>query len=288
MSGPDLALVTLLRESSLGAAAAALAALWIAESVAPLFLGRNRRGSHLVANLGLAAINAALVATSVTLILQVTEAAFTHHFGLLNLAPLPSWLHWTVAILLLDGWQYAFHRVTHAVPLLWRLHAVHHSDAELDVSTGVRFHVGEIALASVARLAVLPLLGVTLPELLLYETLVLPVVLFHHANVRLSERADRRLRWLIVTPRMHIVHHSTWQPETDSNFSAVLSIWDRLFGTFRLRERPEEIRLGLDGWSETQWRRLPGMLAAPFTRPFPGAGPGRQVSPTDARPRRPT
>jgi sterol desaturase/sphingolipid hydroxylase (fatty acid hydroxylase superfamily) len=104
----------------------------------------------------------------------------------------------------------------------------------------------------------------TLPQLLLYETIVLPVVLFHHSNVRLSAAADRRLRWLLVTPWMHYVHHSRLQPETDSNYASLLSAWDRLFGSFRLRDDPAEIELGLTGWSEREWRRLSGMLLAPF------------------------
>ena len=116
---------------------------------------------------------------------------------------------------------------------------------------------------------VLPLLGVTLPELLLYETISLPVILFHHSNLRLSNGADRCLRWLIVTPRMHYVHHSRWQPETDSNYTSLLSIWDRLFGSFRLRDQPAEISLGLDHYEEREWRRLPGMLAAPFRKSRP-------------------
>ena len=263
-------------------AAVLLAVLWTIESLAPMFTGRQRRLSHIATNLALAAINALVASGFAFAILGVTEWARTRPFGLLNLMPLPPWLHWLGAIVLFDCWQYWWHRFNHRLPLLWRFHAVHHSDAEMDASSGVRFHTGEMVFSFLARLAVLPLLGVTLPQLLVYETLSLPVILFHHSNLRISSRADRGLRWLIVTPWMHYVHHSRWQPETDSNYTSLLSVWDRLFGTFKLREKPAEISLGLDHYEEREWRRLPGLLAAPFrkarTRPAavptaPEAGP---------------
>lgn len=247
-----------------GLAAVALAVLWAAESVAPMFVGRRRRLSHNAANFALAAINGLMAAGFSFALLGATEWARVHEVGLLVWLPLPTWLRWVGAIVLFDAWQYAWHRLNHRVPLLWRFHAVHHADAELDASSGVRFHTGELLLSFLARLAVLPLLGMTLPQLLLYETIVLPVVLFHHSNVRLSAAADRRLRWLLVTPWMHYVHHSRLQPETDSNYASLLSAWDRLFGSFRLRDDPAEIELGLTGWSEREWRRLSGMLLAPF------------------------
>ncbi len=248
-------------------AAVTLSVLWTAESLAPMFAGRTRRLSHIATNLALAGINALLAAGFVVAILAVTDWAQTRHFGLLNLMPLPAWLHWVGAIVLIDCWQYWWHRFNHRVPLLWRFHAVHHSDAEMDVSSGVRFHTGEKFFSHLARLIVLPLIGVTVPQLLLYEAISLPVILFHHSNLRIPGWADRSLRWLIVTPWMHYVHHSRWRPETDSNYTSLFSVWDRLFGSFRLRDKPSEIALGLDNYHEHQWRRLPGMLAAPFKKP---------------------
>ena len=243
-----------------------LAVLWTMESWVPMFPGHKRRFSHIATNLALAAINALIASGFAFAILGVTEWARTQPFGLLNLTPLPGWLHWIGAIVLFDCWQYWWHRFNHRVPLLWRFHAVHHSDAEMDASSGVRFHPGEKVFSFLARLAVLPLIGVTVPQLLVYEAISLPVILFHHSNVRISCRADRALRWLIVTPWMHYVHHSRWQPETDSNYTSFLSVWDRLFGSFRLRDKPAEISLGLDHYQEHEWRRLPGLLAAPFRK----------------------
>lgn len=267
MTATEQSFITFVQQSRYIAAAVALATLWTVESVAPMFVGREHRLSHIAANFGLAAINAVVSSVFAFAVLFVTEWARAHDFGLLNLLPLPTWLQWIAAIVLFDCWQYWWHRLNHRVPLFWRFHSVHHADAELDVSSGVRFHTGEIVFSFLARLVVLPLIGLTVPQLLVYEALALPIILFHHSNIRLPSRIDRRLRWLIVTPWMHFVHHSRWQPETDSNYSSFLSVWDRIFGSFRLREKPQEIALGLDRWQEHEWRRLPGMLAAPFRKP---------------------
>ncbi len=193
------------------------------------------------------------------------EWARARRFGLVNLVVLPTSLHWCAAIVMFDIWQYWWHRFNHRMPLLWRFHAVHHADAAMDASSGVRFHTVEMLYSFLARLVVLPLIGVTVPQLVLYETLSLPVILFHHSNLRIPSGLDRVLRCVIVTPWMHYVHHSQWQPETDSNYSSFLSVWDRLFGSFRLRDNPAEITLGLDDYEEREWRPLPGLLAAPFT-----------------------
>ena len=250
------------------AAAAMLALLWTLESLAPMFSARTHRLRHGAANLVLGAINAATAPVIFgAAMLFVTEWARQAPFGLLHWLDLPAWAAWPLGLVLFDGWMYAWHRLSHRVKFLWRFHAVHHSDRELDVSSAVRFHTGEIVLSSLARLAVLPLIGLTMPQLLVYEAILLPVILFHHSNIRIPAGLDRTLRCAITTPWMHWVHHSRWQPETDSNFSSVLSIWDRLFGTFRLREDPRSISLGLDdGQEEGEWQSLRAMLAKPFRR----------------------
>jgi sterol desaturase/sphingolipid hydroxylase (fatty acid hydroxylase superfamily) len=263
----EFGFVEAIRENRYAAAAVWLAALWAAEGIAPMFRGRRRRLSHAVANLGLGAVNGLLALVAAKGFLLVTEWSRAHGVGLTHRLGLSGAAAWAAALLLLDAWQYWWHRLNHAVPFLWRFHAVHHADRDLDASSGVRFHAVEIGLSWAARMAVLPLLGVTIPQLAVYETASLMVVLFHHGNLRVPEEADRALRWLIVTPRMHWVHHSRLRVETDSNYSSFLSAWDRIFGSFRLRRRPERIRLGLDGWREREWRSLDGLLAAPFRRP---------------------
>lgn len=253
--------------------AAALALLWTLETVMPQFSGRERRLSHYGHNLALGLLNAAVVSILfATALVASAEWSAAMGLGFLHRLNAPAWLEWLLAIFLLDLWMYLWHRLNHSVPLLWRLHRVHHADAEMDASSASRFHTGEIVLSSLARLAVLPLLGVTPAQLLGYELLLQPVILFHHSNLRLPSRLDAALRTVIVTPWMHWVHHSRYQPETDSNFASVFSCWDRLFGSFRLREDPGSISLGLDGYEPQEWRSVGGMLRSPF-RARPTAPP---------------
>lgn len=248
-------------------AAAGLALLWVLEGIAPMFEGRERRIAHDGSNLVLGLANAGLVSlvfAAATLV--VTRWAAARSFGLLHAIGVEGLPRLVLAVLAFDLWQYAWHRLNHRVPLLWRFHAVHHSDRDLDASSALRFHTVEILLSSGARLAILPLLGLTIGEVLLYETILLPIILFHHSNVRVPERLDRCFRWIIVTPWMHWVHHSDYRPETDSNYASIFSFWDRLFGSFRFRQDPRTINLGLRDVSDAEWASLPGMLAMPFRR----------------------
>lgn len=251
------------------ASAAALAVLWTVESAAPMFENSGKRLGHDVGNLALGVFNAGVTSilfASATL--AVTETAGTAGFGLLNLSyveGLPSWVGFVLAILVFDAWQYVWHRLNHRLPFLWRFHAVHHSDAAMDATTGLRFHTGEIVLSSIARLAVLPVLGLSITHLLVYETILLPIIFLHHSNVRMPAGIDRVLRAVIVTPWMHWVHHSDWQPETDSNYSSIFSWWDRIFGSFRLRRDPSGIRLGL-GQPESEWRTVRGVFTMPLRK----------------------
>lgn len=252
-----------------GAAAIFLSALWIIEGAWPMFYGRERRGQHYASNLKLGLLNAVFAATAISAgLLFATEYAISVEFGLLHVLNWHAAAEWALVLVALDLWQYAWHRATHSVKFLWRFHAVHHTDAEMDASTSLRFHTGEIAIAAVARMATLPLLGVSIVHLAAYEALALPIVLFHHSNVYVGSRLDRVLRLVVVTPWMHWVHHSNHQPETDSNYASVLSIWDRLFGTFRMRSDPRTVELGLDGYSESERNTFRGMFRTPFSRRF--------------------
>lgn len=167
-------------------------------------------------------------------------------FGLFNVIELPLWAHWIGVFLLLDVWMYVWHRINHTIPFLWRFHTFHHSDTQMDVTTASRFHVVEIVLSSVLRIPVIALLGVSLEELVIYEAVMFAVVQFHHADIRLPAKLDTMLSWVIVTPNLHKVHHSAWQPETDSNYGSLFSFWDRLFRSKRMREDLEKIRFGVD------------------------------------------
>jgi len=247
-----------------------LVVLSVLETLIPMFPSRQRRLSHGLANLAWGVINASVSGLLfATAMLAATEWSNTNAFGLLHQLPAyaPKWLSFGIGLVLIDLWMYWWHRINHTVPLFWRFHAVHHADRELDCTSAVRFHTGEILLSGLARLLVLPLLGVSLPMLLVYELVLLPVILFHHSNLRISRNADSLLRAIIVTPWLHWVHHSQKREETNSNYGSVLSCWDRLFKSLKLRTTPQNIRFGLEEDSgNSSWRTLSGMLVRPFKR----------------------
>lgn len=239
------------------------------ETFAPFFPqfreGFRSRLGHGVKNLALALINSAMTAALFAGLWAWASAwATQHQFGLLNLGSINFWLRAALALLLLDCWTYFWHRLNHRVPFLWRFHRTHHSDAQMDVTTASRFHFGEILFSNCLRIGVILAVGIRLWELVLYEIILLAVIQFHHANVGLPPRLDQWLRGLIVTPAMHKVHHSRLQPETDSNYSSILSIWDRLFRTFRLRPDPRTIQFGLDGYDNPKRQSLRGLLGTPI------------------------
>jgi sterol desaturase/sphingolipid hydroxylase (fatty acid hydroxylase superfamily) len=192
---------------------------------------------------------------------------------LLHWLSLPAAARLVLALLLIDAWTYFWHRMNHRWRFLWRFHRVHHSDAKMDVTTANRFHFGEVFISSVMRVPVLVLAGMHLGELVIYESALFAVVQLHHANIGLPERLDRWLRAVLVTPAMHKVHHSRWQPETDSNYASLFSFWDRLFRTFRLRADPRTIEYGLPGFDRAEQHTLAGLLTTPVERAGPqGSG----------------
>jgi sterol desaturase/sphingolipid hydroxylase (fatty acid hydroxylase superfamily) len=195
-----------------------LAMLWWLEGAAPLFLERRDRSRRLARHLFLAVFNGILVVPFLSVAAWLTSTLWFREHGLLAWLSLPLLIETFLAVVLIDLWMYAWHRANHSMPLLWRFHRVHHSDPELDSTSAFRFHTGEIVLSAVFRLALIPLLSIQLWHLLLYELVMLPVILLHHSNINMPARLDRALRAVIVTPWMHWVHHSSYQPETDSNF----------------------------------------------------------------------
>lgn len=243
---------------------AILAALWSWESLSPLIAGRQKRLRHARRNLFIAVLNTIILALLFgAATVGVASWAAKHDFGLLNWLDLPWPWRLLAAVLLLDGWLYAWHRLNHGVPLLWRFHRMHHADPEMDVTTATRFHLGEHLGAATLRLGLIPLFGVSVVEILVFETLVVANTMFHHANISLGP-LDSPLRWLVVTPRMHQIHHSRQRPETDSNYSVLFSFWDRLFRSYRMRTGDEPIELGLNEFDEDRWQTVAGMLKTPF------------------------
>lgn len=244
-----------------------LAVLLLWETAAPFFLfpKGGARLAHGAKNMLLGITNGLVTSLGFAgLWWWAAEASARQGFGLLHAMAWPGAVKVALAVLLLDAWTYAWHRMNHRLGFLWRFHRVHHSDPRMDVTTANRFHLGEIVLSSVLRIPLIYLLGLRLEHLALYELMMFAVVQFHHANISLGARADRVLSWFIVTPFMHKIHHSRWQPETDSNYSAFLSVWDRVFRSFRTTPDPAKLRLGLDEFADEASQSMAGMLKTPL------------------------
>lgn len=264
-------------------AALALVMLWTAESLIPFYHefeeGMGARLRHDARNLLLGIGNALLLSVLFGGLFVAQEVwAGGHGIGLLRLVSWPGWLQFVLAVVFFDLWMYVWHRANHEIPFLWRFHRMHHSDPEVDATTGFRFHPGEQVLSGLTRLAVLPLLGMSLWHLALYEALLLPVILFHHSNVSLPRWLDHGLLAVVVTPAMHRVHHSRWQPETDSNYGSIFPYWDRLFRSFRLRDDAHTIELGLEEFDGEEWQNLGGLLKTPLARPKRRTAAGEEPS----------
>jgi sterol desaturase/sphingolipid hydroxylase (fatty acid hydroxylase superfamily) len=231
----------------LGAFAGGLLVLAACEAFAPRrerAVGRLARWPH---NLALVALNTLLV-RAVVPISAVSLAALAEErgWGLFNGAVSLGWVTVLVSVALLDLAIYLQHVMFHAVPVLWRLHRMHHADLDFDVTTGVRFHPVEILLSTGYKLALVGVLGIPAIAVVIFEVLLNAGSMFNHANLRLPEPVDRALRWLVVTPDMHRVHHSTAPAETNSNFGFTLPWWDRLCGTYRAEPAAghERMRIG--------------------------------------------
>jgi sterol desaturase/sphingolipid hydroxylase (fatty acid hydroxylase superfamily) len=189
-----------------------------------------------------------------------------NQFGLLYLLPLPAWLHAVLAFLLLDYSLYLWHVLSHKVPLLWRFHNVHHTDLDLGVSTAIRFHFGEMFLSGIFRAIAVLLIGAGPVVVLVYEVVFEASVAFHHSNLRLPLWLERPLSWVFVTPRMHGIHHSVVHRETDSNWSNLFNIWDRLHRTIRLDISQDKITIGVPGYRDGHDLSVIGLLTLPFRR----------------------
>lgn len=243
-----------------------LALFWCWESFAAFKpVVKKTRYRHAFHNLALVVLNSLflglLFGTSVEL---TSQWSHDRHWGLLNQLPLGSTGKLLLAIFLLDAWTYCWHWMNHHIPLFWRFHRMHHSDPYMDVSTATRFHWGELIFSTLFRLLLIPLLGLQAWHIIVYGILVFLSTQFHHANISIGP-VDRVFRWLFVSPDMHKIHHSQIPEETNSNYSTVFSIWDRLAGTFRMRGDLKNIHFGLNEFQQPQWQTLLGMWKTPFS-----------------------
>ena len=248
--------------------AAVFLALAVWEVLAPRRKLLVRRPIRWLSNLTLATLNSLLVRVFVPISAVSLAAWLTEkHWGLLRLLPLPGWVSLVLAVAVLDLAIYFQHRLFHAVPLLWRLHLVHHADLDFDVTTGLRFHTVEILLSALIKLAAVAALGPSPWAVLAFEVLLNCTSMFNHSNVLIPEPLDRLLRAIVVTPEMHRVHHSSIPTETNSNFGFNLPWWDFLFRTYR--DQPAlghtAMEIGLSHLrDERETERLDRMLLLPL------------------------
>lgn len=244
----------------------ALMAVW--EFLAPRRRLQRSKTTRWINNIGIVTLNT-VIARLVFPAAAVAVALFAQSrgLGLLNFAQLPYVPAVVIAVIALDLVIYVQHVLMHAIPLLWRMHRVHHADLDIDVTTGARFHPLEILLSLLIKFAAIVLLGAPAVAVVIFEVLLNGTSMFNHANVRLYPALDRLLRLLVVTPDMHRVHHSVNEDETNSNFGFNLPWWDRLFGTYRAEPRAghEAMTIGITTFRQGRlctW--LPGMLFIPF------------------------
>ena len=247
-------------------AAFVLIALW--EALAPRRQPAVGRVARWPGNLGIVLLNTLLVRAGLPLTAVGAAAlADTRSWGLLNnLGDVPAWVAIPLAVGLLDLAIYLQHVMFHAVPALWRLHRMHHADLDVDVTTGVRFHPLEIVLSMGLKLGVIAALGPPPAAVLLFEIALTTLSMWSHGNLRLPDAVDHVLRWVVVTPDMHRVHHSVVPTETNSNFGFNLSWWDCLGGTYRAQPQAghQAMTLGIARFREPAWLRLDRLLIQPF------------------------
>ncbi len=243
----------------------------LAETLAPRRQRSQPRGRRWLTNWSITVANTVLLRLlAIGLPLLAVGAAVdagANGWGLFNLTGWPIWLETVLAILILDFAIWAQHLITHKVPILWRLHRVHHADRDMDVTTAIRFHPVEIALSMLLKIGLVYLLGPSALAVILFEIILNGTAMFNHANIRLPLWLDRVVRLVLVTPDMHRVHHSDNRAEHDSNYGFALSIWDRMMGTYIAQpvQGHDEMTTGLE-WQDDRPSGLIWSLTLPFAR----------------------
>lgn len=227
-------------------------------------------------NLAIVALDTAMLRVLFP-VLAVGAAAYADAEGLgfFHAVAVPEWAAFAGSLLLLDLAIYVQHRIFHRVPLLWRLHRMHHTDRDVDATTAIRFHPFEIALSMGIKMGIVVALGAPVAAVIVFEVVLNALSIFNHANLALPARLDRALRLVLVTPDMHRVHHSVIPAETDSNFGFNLSVWDRLLGTYRRQPRDGHaaMAIGLSDFADRRPLNLFVLLRMPFL-PLPSPGGG--------------
>jgi sterol desaturase/sphingolipid hydroxylase (fatty acid hydroxylase superfamily) len=246
-----------------------LVALW--ELFAPRRVLEIPRRVRWVNNLGLAAVNIFVVRVLFpSAVVSMAILANERGAGLLNAFPVPYPLAMILSLLALDLMMYLMHLMFHAVPALWRVHRVHHADVDFDVTTGVRFHPIQVVLMIPLKFAVVFVLGPPVLAVLVFEAMFNVFLAFSHSNIRIPAAVDRVLRWFVVTPDVHRLHHSVDATETNSNFGLAFTWWDRLFGTYRAEPAAgrEGMTIGVDQFRARRDSWLDRLLLQPFRDDF--------------------
>ena len=260
----------------------ALMAVW--EMVAPRRARQFERRSRWPHNIALLAVDVAVVRVLAPgVAIAVAMAGELNGWGLFNVFRPPTWIGIPLAVAFLDLVVYFQHVGFHAVPTLWRLHRVHHTDLDFDVTTGTRFHPVEILISTGIKCAAVAAIGAPVVAVLIFELLLNASSMFNHGNVRIAPRIERWLRWLVVTPDMHRVHHSVVFNETSSNFGFTLPLWDRFLGTYRSQPAGghERMEIGVDAFRSEDDLRIERLLIQPFLD-NPGGYPiNRRDEPTE-------
>ncbi len=243
----------------------AIMALW--ELKAPRRPLRSSKRFRWLNNIGITFFNTLLLrllfpAAAIGVALYASQ----QQWGVFNQVGLPLWFEVIIAVIILDLCIYWQHRLFHRVPLLWQLHMMHHSDVDLDVTSGARFHPIEIILSMLIKMAIICLLGPAIVAILIFETILNAVAMFNHSNVRIPTEIDRCLRRFVVTPDMHRVHHSVIKTETNSNYGFNLPWWDHLFGSYCAQPAKghDNMTIGLDQFQQSHTQTFRWMLSLPF------------------------
>lgn len=245
----------------------------VAMAIFEVFIPKRQRvqprSKRWTCNLGMVVLNTVLIRLLLPFsVIQCASWAAEVQMGLFNQVQWPSWAIVAASVLSLDLIIYAQHVAFHRIPVLWRLHQIHHFDRDIDVTTGIRFHPLEIFISLAIKITAVLLLGIPAQAVLLFEIILNAAAMFNHSNIHLPQALDSILRLFVVTPDMHRVHHSTLTEETDSNFGFNIPHWDRIFGTYVAQPRLGHLKMeiGLHGYSGEYTARLVWLLGAPFFR----------------------
>ena len=239
----------------------------LCESVSPLRRSRESKLRRVARNLATAGISlGAMTLLQAPILVPVSHWTMSYSVGLLNLVVWPRWLEVATAIILLDYTLWWWHRASHQIPFLWRFHLPHHVDRDLDTSTALRFHFGELSLSVAYRAAQIVVLGTDPFVVWLWQTILFASILFHHSNIRLPRELERWLVLFVVTPRMHGIHHSQQRNETNSNWASLFTWWDYIHRTLLLNVPQSGVTIGVPAYQKEQDVTIGKVLSLPFVR----------------------